>query len=316
MQCPPLFNDPFVEAGGSDSTYDYRWWVQKVDNYHVLYTEYEPPDCALSYTTTFRFPATTGAGACLRPTPTPTPTNQTDCEAIEWYWNFSTNTCQETPPDSGGGGGGGGILTCDPSAEFACADMMGIWHDYPYCYCSYHTPVLIDILGNGFNLTDNAGGVFFDLDNDGVRERLSWTAAGSDDVWLVLDRNGNGVIDNGAELFGNMTPQPPSRTPNGFLALAEYDKPANGGNADGMIESHDTIFSPLRLWQDINHNGISEASELHTLPALGVDSISLDYKESRRRDQYGNVFRYRSKVDDSQHSHAGRWAWDVFLLSN
>jgi len=212
-------------------------------------------------------------------------------------------------PPLPGGGRGGGPMICENVPQ-GCEDA----YDYRSCTCLI-TPILIDVQGNGFDLAGAEGGVDFDIRPGDVVERVAWPAFGSDDAFLVLDRNGNGRIDDGAELFGNFTPQPPSSERNGFLALSEFDKRENGGNGDGILDSRDRVFASLRLWRDLNHNGISEANELHTLPTFAVEGVNLDYSLSNRRDQFDNRFRYRAKLFDAKGANAGRWAWDVLLVS-
>jgi hypothetical protein len=182
--------------------------------------------------------------------------------------------------------------------------------------CTCDCPIIIDTSGKGFELTSAANGVTFDMSGTASPIQTSWTAPGVENAFLCLP-DSNGACDDGQDLFGNFTPQPPSPRPNGFAALAVYDLPPNGGNGDGVIDSHDAIFSRLRLWIDRNHDGISQPDEIYTLPALGVYSLSLNYKESRKIDQYGNLFRYRAAVnpDDPDASHVGRVAYDIFFVT-
>lgn len=242
------------------------------------------------------------------------PITLTNCDkagARESYFPTAPTPTPTPTPDNSGGNG---------FCTNTCPQKMGWWqHPWPDCQCEYDgsgtalgdSPILIDVAGNGFSLTSAHNGVDFDLNADGQKERIAWTIYGEDDAWLALDRNANGTIDSGGELFGNIGFE------NGFLQLTEYDKPQNGGNSDGRIDSLDTIFPSLRLWRDLNHNGISEAGELLTLADAGVNDIALDYKKSGRTDRFGNKFRYRAKVNQAEpireDLNPGRYAYDVWL---
>ncbi|RDE18040.1 hypothetical protein DV711_18115 [Motiliproteus coralliicola] len=112
--------------------------------------------------------------------------------------------------------------------------------------------------------------MLFDHDGDGIKHATGWVAA--DDGLLVLDRNGNGTIDNGAELFGDSTLLADGSTAeHGFAALADLDQ-----NGDGLVDAADAQFADLKVWRDLNSDGISQADELLTLAEAGVQSLSVE----------------------------------------
>jgi hypothetical protein len=156
--------------------------------------------------------------------------------------------------------------------------------------CCGASPILLNLDGAGFELSGANDPVTFDLFASGTAQRYGWTSRTSKEGFLVLDRDGDGRITSGAELFGNHTPLPDgSVAPNGYVALAAYDS-----NHDGVIDARDDVFPHLRVWIDSNHNGISEPGELHTLGELRIVRIDLKYRDSRRRDRFGNLLRYWS----------------------
>jgi len=207
--------------------------------------------------------------------------------------------CQAPPPT--GCYGNNYIWVCEPSGTWQCQQVG-----------QNGTPIVIDTTGQGFHLTSITEGVTFQFFPDKPPMLMSWTDPKYSNGWLALDRNGDGKIDNGTELFGNLTPQPQSATPNGYAALAVYDDPANGGNGNGMIDPGDEIFDKLVVWIDSNHDGVSQPSELHSLRDVGVFAISLNYSPSPFVNQFGDRFRYEAQILDAA-GHAHDRCYDVFL---
>jgi len=199
------------------------------------------------------------------------------------------------------------------------------------------SPVIVDTTGNGFHMSDpNQNWVTFDLLGDGTFHHFSWPVHGSGNAWLVYDANDDGIITNGKELFGNYTPHsdggvPNHPDPNGFLALAWYDKRAQGGNMDGVIDKQDAIWNHLKLWIDDhcyltpNAPCTSVPSEVHSLESAGIKSIALVYEATPASDggydAYGNDFKIFVKVNvdpknnakDPRPSKDPRVMYDVFL---
>lgn len=156
------------------------------------------------------------------------------------------------------------------------------------------SPVIVDLNKDGIHLGPAGVGVYFDVDADGGYNHVQWVRTGGDEAFLALDRNANGVIDDGAELFGIGTPLllEGGRAPNGFVGLAQYDDPRLGGNDDGLITSADAVWSDLLLWTDSDANGVSTPGEIQPPGSLGFMSFETIPKVRRYRDEAGNFLPY------------------------
>ena len=152
------------------------------------------------------------------------------------------------------------------------------------------SPLVIDLNGDGVGSYKLKNGVYFDLDNNGFKEKTAW--AHYQDGLLALDLNGNGTIDNGAELFGNHTLlKNGEKAANGFDALAQYDD-----NGDGIINNKDKVWKKLLVWQDKVNDGVSQADELTAISKTGITAINLGYKNSSTVDENGNKHSQQSTV--------------------
>lgn len=184
----------------------------------------------------------------------------------------------------------------DPA--YQCMLEGGTWDGWR-CY-RQNCPLIVDAGRDGYRLTSVDDGVRFDLDADGIPELVAWTEQDSDDAFLVMDRNGNGQIDSGAELFGNATPvyaDGSGGTINGFEALKFLESLSYGqSRRDATIDARDVPFGRLMLWRDANHNGISEPDELASAASAGIAAIDTGYKEKKRIDRNRNEFRQKGQL--------------------
>jgi hypothetical protein len=203
-----------------------------------------------------------------------------ECQKASQLWQ----TPSEPPPPSGT------PQTCNNATDGDC-----------------ESPILINIGGGAWELSGRNDPVLFDLDASGSPEPVTWTARNAPIAFLALDRNGNGRIDDGGELFGNHTRFPSGAVaPNGFAALAAYDP-----NGYGVIDAADPIWPYLLLWIDANHDGISQPEELTRLADSGITALSYAAHWTGRTDSAGNTFRYESIC---YRGRLARTYYDVFFV--
>ncbi|WP_373883356.1 calcium-binding protein [Acinetobacter pittii] len=137
----------------------------------------------------------------------------------------------------------------------------------------YYDPLILDLNGDGEIGTVAANkfqGAVFDGDNDGLKTATGWVSP--EDGLLVRDINNDGVINSGAELFGDSTKLANGENAqNGFAALSDLDS-----NADGKVDINDANFNELKIWKDLNSDGVSQTTELFTLTEVGIESLNTE----------------------------------------
>jgi len=149
--------------------------------------------------------------------------------------------------------------------EYALASVAS----FEFVRCTVSDPLLVDLDSDGFELSALHEGVNFDIWGYGRAQAVAWVEA--DDGLLAIDRNGNGLVDDGSELFGDMD----GEVSDGFADLARLDRAVAGGDGDGLMDSDDAAFERLVIWRDLDQSGTCEAGEVTPVAELGVTEIDL-----------------------------------------
>lgn len=195
-------------------------------------------------------------------------------------------TPHERAEQGGPGGGGGCAIDPCPNPDDPAPCPPGVT-------CS---PVVVDLSRMGFAFTGLDDPVWFDLDADKDLDLTGWTAVSKHrSALLCLDRNRNGTIDSGGELFGDATPfLDGSLAANGYEVLFELDYLL--GNRNAWVDAGDGFYGDLRLWLDANHDGVSQPAELLGLAEAGVVGLATEHYAVVQYDEHGNYLRYWSEA--------------------
>ncbi len=158
-------------------------------------------------------------------------------------------------------------------------------------------PLILDLNDDGIYTKQLEDGTHFDYADDGFAEMTGWVS--EEDGLLVHDLNQNGMIDDGSELFGDMTLMSNGEiSENGFQALADLDS-----NNDGIINSEDDAWSELQVWKDKNSDAVSQEDELYTLEELGIEQLNLKNRTQNTKDNGNLIMELGSYVTEDGVTH-------------